>query len=332
MPPYHEPVLAERAIEFLRPSPGKIVVDGTLGGAGHAIRIAELLAPGGALIGIDQDPEAIEESANKLRNAPVDVRLLRGNFRNIRTLLKGIGVERVGGILLDLGVSSRMLDSAERGFSFRLDAPLDMRMNPETGETAAELLSRLSEIEIRDILYAYGEERWAARIARRIVEERQREPILTTTQLAEIVKRAIPLKAQRREIHPATLTFQAIRVFLNDEIGALRQFLDECPDLLEPGGRIVIISYHSLEDRAVKRSFFRDSGRCICQPGTLTCACGKRNLLRIITKKPVTPDERETDRNLRARSAKLRCAERITLSAEEPREADESIVWSCENP
>ncbi len=316
MPLYHEPVLAERAIDFLQPSPGKIVVDGTLGGAGHAIRIAELLAPGGTLVGIDQDPEAIEESAKKLRDASVDVKLLRGNFRDIRNLLKSIGIERVGGVLLDLGVSSRMLDSAGRGFSFRLDAPLDMRMNPETGETATALLARLSESEIRDILYVCGEERWGARIARRIVEERQKEPILTTSQLAEIVKRAIPFKAQRREIHPATLTFQAIRVFLNDEIGALSQFLNECPDLLEPGGRIVIISYHSLEDRAVKRSFLRDSGRCVCPPGTLICACGTRNLLRIITKKPVTPNEREIDRNLRARSAKMRCAEKITLSAE----------------
>lgn len=316
MPLYHEPVLADKAIELLQPSPGKIVVDGTLGGAGHASRIAELLSPGGMIVGIDQDPEAIEESTKILRNASVTTKLLQGNFRNIRNLLHAIGVERVWGILLDLGVSSHMFDTAERGFSFRLDAPLDMRMNPMEGETAASLLARLSESEIRTILYEYGEERWAARIAKRITEAREKAPIETTGQLAEIVKRAIPFRAQRRDIHPATQVFQSVRVFLNDEIGALRQFLEDCPDLLEPGGRIVIISYHSLEDRAVKFSFLKNSGRCVCPPGTLVCACGTRKLLRVITKKPIMPDEREIRNNLRARSAKLRCAENLSLSTQ----------------
>jgi 16S rRNA (cytosine1402-N4)-methyltransferase len=226
-------------------------------------------------------------------------------------LLREAGITEVAGLLLDLGVSSHQLDAADRGFSFRADAPLDMRMNAASGETAAELVARSTERELTRILQEYGEERWAARIARFIAEERGRKAITTTAQLASLVSAAIPKPAQPRDTHPATRTFQALRIAVNDELAALEQILQDGAGLLARGGRIAVISYHSLEDRIVKRGIARLTGKCECPPGLPVCRCGSTQVLRTVTRKPITPSEGEIRTNPRARSAKLRVAERV---------------------
>lgn len=309
--PYHVPVLAEAAAQWLRPQPGQTFVDATAGGGGHARLLAQRLAPGGTLALIDRDPEALAAAGSALEGADVRTIAIHGNFREIAALLRSHSIERVEGALFDLGVSSHQLDAPERGFSFRADAPLDMRMDPTQGETAAQLLERMDEREIAQALYEYGEERWAARIARFIVEERRREPLKTTMQLAQLVQRAIPKAAQPKDIHAATKVFQALRILVNDELGALKEALSQTISLLAPGARMAVISYHSLEDRIVKETFLRLAGRCACPPGLPVCACGARSVIRILTRKPVIPDTAEIARNPRSRSARLRVAEKL---------------------
>jgi 16S rRNA (cytosine1402-N4)-methyltransferase len=309
--PYHVPVLAEAVTEWLRPESGQTFVDATAGGGGHARLLAQRLAPGGTIALIDRDPEALTAAQNALAGADVRVIAIHGDFREIASLLRSRSIERVEGALFDLGVSSHQLDEPGRGFSFRADAPLDMRMDPTRGETAAQILERMEEREIAKALYEYGEERWAARIARFIVEERRSRPLTTTLQLAILVQRAIPKEAHPKDIHAATRVFQALRILVNDELGALRQALTQTITLLASGARIAVIAYHSLEDRIVKETFLRLAGRCACPPGLPVCVCGARSVIRILTRKPVVPDPAEIAGNPRSRSARLRVAEKL---------------------
>ena len=309
--PYHLPVLADEVVQFLDPNPGDTLVDGTAGGGGHALRLSEMVRPNGTLILIDQDPEALQEARTKLESCDLRIEYWHGNFRNVRSLLTEHGVNEVDGLLLDLGVSSHQLDAAERGFSFRSEAPLDMRMDATRGESAADLLGRLSEKEVAQILFDYAEERWAARIARFIADEKQRTPIRTTTQLANLVAAAIPKGAHPPGTHPATRTFQGLRIAVNDELRALEEATSGGVESLAKGGRIAIISYHSLEDRIVKKRFARLAGACECPPGLPVCLCGARQIVKVLTRKPVAPTEHEIKLNPRARSAKLRVVEKL---------------------
>jgi 16S rRNA (cytosine1402-N4)-methyltransferase len=309
--PYHTPVLAAEVVRFLEPRPGQTIVDGTLGGGGHAVLLGERLQPDGRLIVIDQDPEALAAAQDRLSSLNLVIIPIRGNFRDLPAILDGCGVREMHGLLLDLGVSSHQFDAGERGFSFRSDHPLDMRMNPEGGETAADLLARLDEREITRILWEYGEERWAKRIAQFIVEGRAMAPVRSTKQLADLVSRAIPRKAHPPDTHPATRTYQSLRIAVNDELNALQEALDGGISRLAVGGRIAVISYHSLEDRIVKQTFAKMSGRCQCPPKLPICQCGATKTLEILTRKPVVATDHEVNENPRARSAKLRAARRV---------------------
>ena len=304
----HIPVLAAEVVEALLPAPGKVIVDGTLGGAGHT----QLLLKGGAqVIGIDQDPFALERVG--ALGLP-GLRLVQGNYRDMATLLPQIGVYQVDGVLLDIGVSSFQLDDQGRGFSYHSEAPLDMRMS-QSGQTAADVVNTLDVEELASLIYEYGEERHSRRIARGIVQAREESPILTTTRLAEVIKRSYPGQ-HARGIHPARRSFQALRIYVNDELGALRAGLDAAASLLAPGGRLAVISFHSLEDRIVKRWMKLHSGET---PGRWTSRDGEPGepdvspqgpLLTPLHKRPLEATEDEQERNPRARSAKLRVAER----------------------
>lgn len=282
----------------------RLVVDGTLGLGGHSER---LLEAGDRVIGIDRDPRALARARERLTRFGDAFTAVQGNFRNVRAILDELGVERVDGVLVDLGVSSLQLDTAERGFSFRLPGPLDMRMGPDA-ESVRELLDRVDEAELRRILYEWGEERWAPKIAKAILANSDR--LETTTDLARVVAEAIPRGAWPKGIHPATRTFQALRIAVNDEMGALEEFLEAIPSLLAKGGRAVVISFHSLEDRAVKRAFAELAHPCRCPPGLPICGCGAAEW-KLLTRKVVRPDEEEVSRNPRARSARLRAVERL---------------------
>lgn len=308
--PYHVPVLLEAVLRWLDPRPGSTIVDATLGGGGHSEALARALAPAGTLIAIDQDPEALAEAGRRLAGL-AGFHPVRGNFGDLQGLLDRQGVGQVDGILMDLGVSSHQLDQAERGFSFRHDAPLDMRMDLQGGTTAADLVAELPEADLETTIREYGEERHARRIARRIVQEREKEPILTTGRLARIVEAAMPPPARHGRIHPATRTFQALRIAVNDELGVLQRGLDAAVARLAPGGRVVVISYHSLEDRIVKSTFRRYAGECTCPPRVPYCQCHPLQVLRVLTRRSVEPDEGEIAANPRARSARLRAAERV---------------------
>jgi 16S rRNA (cytosine1402-N4)-methyltransferase len=305
--------MVEEVVRLLNPQPAQIFVDGTVGGGGHARRIGERLVPGGTLVAIDRDREALAAAREVLDPLPLTVRYIHGNFRDLPALLEEAGIRTVHGIVLDLGVSSHQLDTPGRGFSFREDAPLDMRMDTTRGETAADLLARLDEPSLSRILLEYGEERWAARIARFILERRESEPIVTTGQLADLVRRAIPKGAHPRNIHVATRTFQALRLAVNGELEALQQALEGGVVRLAIGGRIAVLSYHSLEDRIVKQMFAWLGGKCRCPPGLPICRCGAKKSVRIVTRKPILPNEAEIAQNPRARSAKLRVVERIRV-------------------
>ena len=310
---YHEPVLPAEVVGLLDPKPGQTFVDSTVGGGGHSALIGERLGLNGTLVAIDQDREALAASLNKLYDLSPKIVFIHGNFRNLRALLVAHGIGAVDGILFDLGVSSHQLDSGERGFSFRVEAPLDMRMESSAGVPASELLARLDRTGIEQILREWGEERWAARIAQFIDERRKGQPILTTSDLAAVVEAAIPRKAWPTDIHPATRTFQALRIAVNDELSAVQEGIRAGVEMLKIGGRIAVISFHSLEDRIVKQSFLRLSGRCQCPPRLPECRCGARQVVRILTRKPVTASEEEKKRNPRSRSAKLRVAERTHI-------------------
>lgn len=309
--PYHVPVLLDEVVRLLAPVPGAVFVDGTLGGGGHAYKVAERLVPGGTLVVFDQDPAAMDEALPALRTLDLNILPISANYRNLSEELDVAGIGAISGMLLDLGVSSRQLDEGERGFSFRADAPLDMRMRPTGGETAGDFLSGADERAIERVIREYGEERWAARIAKYIVEERRSVPIRTTGQLARIVEAAIPRAAWPPEIHPASRTFLALRILVNDELAALQEGLDQGIDRLKAGGRFAVIAYHSLEDRIVKRTFARMSGQCQCPPGLPACQCGSRRVVRILTRKPSTPSELEKRDNPRSRSARLRVVEKL---------------------
>lgn len=311
----HIPVLLHEAMECLAPRPKGIYVDGTVGGGGHAERLMELVGGDARLIGIDQDPEALAAARERLERFAPNVTLVRGNFRNIGTIMDRIGVPRADGILFDVGVSSHQLDRAERGFSYRGER-LDMRMDPDATMSAADLLATADEEALTRILWEYGEERWASRIARFIVKRRESKPIAFADELVDVIKEAVPTGARRGGPHPARRTFQALRIAVNDELGALQQGLGEAVDRLSDRGRLAVISFHSLEDRIVKR-FMRDEARgCECPPDLPVCACGRIARLRILTKRPVAAGEAEVKSNPRSRSAKLRAAERINAERE----------------
>lgn len=306
----HVPVLLEEVLQFLEVRPGALYVDCTLGGGGHARAIMERSDGRARLIGIDRDPQAILAARQVLEPFGENVRIVQGNFKDLATLLDDVAAGQVDGILADLGVSSHQLDTAERGFSYH-NEPLDMRMGPDAPHTAAELLEQLEEDELVHILRTYGEERWAHRIAKAIVRRRAQRPIQTATDLAEIVKHAIPAAARRSGPHPARRSFQALRIAVNDELAALRRFLSVAVERLAPGGRIVVISFHSLEDRIVKQAFLNEARGCICPPELPVCACHRTPRLHILTRKPVVATKDEIEANPRARSAKLRAAMRV---------------------
>ncbi len=307
----HIPVLLKEALDFLQCKSGGIYVDCTLGAGGHAEEILKGSAPDGILIGMDQDENILKIAQERLREYKERVRLVHGNFSDIKEIVKSEGVEMVDGILFDLGVSSYQLDDKERGFSFMYDAPLDMRMNKKAKTTAADIVNSASEKELSEIIFKYGEERFAKRIAAFIVRERERKPITTTLQISDIIMKAIPARFHAQKIHPATRTFQALRIAVNRELEILEKSLLDAVDILKPKGRMCVISFHSLEDRIVKRTFQRLEKGCICPPRIPVCQCGIRPSIKIITRRPITSGDEEIQMNPRARSAKLRAAEKI---------------------
>lgn len=305
----HRPVLLDECVEALDIKPGGIYVDGTLGGGGHSEAICERLR-GGRLIGIDRDETALAAASERLARFGCFVPV-RGNFRDVASILSGLGIEKADGMLFDLGVSSPQLDEASRGFSYMADAPLDMRMDRASGRTAADLIAEETEDELARIFYTYGEERYSRRIAAAIVKRRAEAPVRTTGELVEIIKGAMPAAALREKQHPAKRVFQALRIAVNDELGALEQMLDTAPDLLAPGGRLAIISFHSLEDRLVKNAIRKRERGCTCPPDLPVCVCGFVQTLKSVGRQPITAGESELEINPRARSAKLRVAERV---------------------
>lgn len=307
----HISVLLDATIELVDPRPGKVVVDATLGIGGHARALLER-HPAVRLVGLDQDAEAIRYAEENLRAFGDRVSIVQTNFAGITDAVAELGFAHVDAVIADLGVSSLQFDSETRGFSFRFDAPLDMRMDADSeARTAAEMLEALTEEEIANVIYQYGEERFSRRIARRIVERREAgTPVTTTKELAELVERAVP-RSHKDKIHPATKTFQALRIAVNRELEILERFLKDSIDLLAPSGRLAVISFHSLEDRIVKQTFLKQSGRCQCPPRMPRCQCGAEKKVQILTKKPIVPKESEINENPRSRSAKLRAVERL---------------------
>jgi len=307
----HLPVMPDEVIRFLAPKPGGLYVDGTLGGGGHAMRILEASSPDGRVIGFDLDEEALNAARVFLQPYSERTSFVHGNFCGISERLEEFSICGMDGFLLDLGVSSPQLDKGERGFSFREDTPLDMRMDRSSGVTAAELVNTLPVKELTRIITDYGEERWGKRIAQFIVVARENAPIETTGELADIIKGAVPRGAWEKRLHPATRTFQGLRIAVNNELASLEKGLETGIRLLNPGGRVVVISFHSLEDRIVKNSLRGFSRGCTCPRDFPHCVCGNKPLLKIITNKPVQPGSPELESNPRARSARLRAAERV---------------------
>lgn len=309
--PGHVPVLLKEVMDYLAPRSGGIYIDGTLGLGGHTGVILERSSPDGRVIGMDRDTEALKIAGENLREFVDRVDLMHGNFSDMGRTAHELGITEVDGILLDVGISSFQLDTDIRGFSFMRDAPLDMRMDNTAGITAADVVNDYSVEELQGILWKFGEEGYARKIVREIVRAREIERIATTRELAMIVERAIPRKDWPREIHPATKTFQALRICVNDELGSLEQGLDNGIELLKAGGRFCVISFHSLEDRIVKNRFKNWESPCICPPGFPICRCGKVSRAKVLTKKAVKGSEAEIMVNPRARSARLRVAEKL---------------------
>ncbi|MBQ6376711.1 MAG: 16S rRNA (cytosine(1402)-N(4))-methyltransferase RsmH [Lachnospiraceae bacterium] len=306
----HTSVLLHETIEGLAVRPDGVYIDGTLGGGGHSLEIAKQLTSGGILIGIDRDGAAIEAAGERLRAYSDRVRIVRGNYSRMPAILKSMGIPEADGIVLDLGVSSYQLDTAERGFSYMQDAPLDMRMDQSETRTAGDLINEVSEQELARIIREYGEERFAPSIAKHIAERRKEKRIETTGELVSIIRQSIPMRFQKSGGHPAKKTFQAIRIELNGELSALADSLDGMIDLLGDGGRLAVITFHSLEDRIVKAAFRKNENPCTCPPSFPVCICGKKPKGRIVTKKPILPSPLEMEENSRAKSAKLRIFER----------------------
>lgn len=307
---HHVSVLLEECIQGLAIKPDGIYVDGTLGGAGHSSRIAAKLTTG-RLIGIDRDNVALEAAAERLRPFEDRVTLVHANFCDMDQALQELGIDKVDGILLDLGVSSPQLDDGQRGFSYMTDAPLDMRMNGEDTRDARQIVNTWSYEELKRILYDYGEERFAPRIAAAICRRREQAPIETTLELVDVIKNAMPASALREKQHPAKRSFQAIRIAVNDELGAMETVMKKAVPLLNPGGRLAVITFHSLEDRIVKNAMAEAAKGCTCPPSFPVCVCGKKPQVRIVTRKPIVSGEEELERNPRARSAKLRICEKL---------------------
>ncbi len=305
----HISVLYEETVDGLNVQPGGIYVDGTLGGAGHAGLVCRRLQGEGRFIGIDQDADAIAAAGERLKEFPF-VTIVRSNYEAMGSVLKDLGIEKVNGIMLDLGVSSYQLDTAERGFTYKVDAPLDMRMDDRMEKTAKDIVNTYSEMELFRMIRDYGEDQFAKNIAKHIVRMRQEKPLETTFELVEAIKAAIPAKIRMNTGHPAKKTFQAIRIELNRELDVLENTLDEMIDLLAPGGRLCVITFHSLEDRIVKLKFRENENPCICPPEFPVCVCGKKSKGKVITRKPVLPSEEELEMNSRSKSAKLRVFEK----------------------
>lgn len=308
---FHKPVMLREVIDSLRCRSGYAYVDGTLGGGGHACGILKETDPDGVLVGIDVDEDALIESRKRLAVFGDRAVLVRDNFANIKRILTELHIEKVAGIILDLGVSSHQLEVASRGFSFTADAPLDMRMDQSSRISAYDLVNTLSEEELTKIIREYGEERRARRVARAIIARRKISPVETTGDLAALIANVLPQKQKRVRIHPATKIFQAFRIAVNNELASLHKALADGIDLLDTGGRFSVISFHSLEDRIVKNAFRSWEKGCICPSDFPVCVCNRKAKLRVLTRKPMTPDENEIDSNPRARSARLRTAERI---------------------
>ena len=308
----HTSVMPGEVIELLDPKPGGIYLDGTLGGAGHARLILDRSAPDGLLVGLDRDPEALTAARGILAPYQDRVILRQENYTAAQKVLDELEMTGFDGMLLDLGVSSRQLDTAERGFSFRTNGPLDMRMGPDAPQTAAEVLNSADEYELKRIFRDYGEERWAGKIAKRIAATRLETPLVTTWQLAELVRDTVPKGRVPSRIHPATRIFQALRIYINDELGALQSILGNMIELLNPGGRFVVISFHSLEDRLVKRAFRNEVKGCHCPPRAPACFCGQLPRAEMLTRKGLKATEEEVAGNPRARSAIVRAIQRLS--------------------
>lgn len=309
MPEYHQPVLVNEVIALLDPRPGGVFVDATLGGGGHSAELLKRIGPGGTLIGIDRDPEALQFAGMRLGAMDGQTTLIEGNFGDLETILPKEWFGNLDGVLFDFGVSSHQLDSP-RGFSFQRDEPLDMRMGRDS-ISAADIVNEYSEEELARVIFVYGEERYSRRIAKAIVQRRGQKPIRTTGELAEVIVSAMPGGGRWQEIHPATRTFQGIRIEVNRELEAIEKALPAAVDALRIGGIVAAISFHSLEDRLVKTIFRRLSGRCECPPRMPKCECGARQIVKVLTGRPVTASAEEMRSNPRSRSAKLRAAVRI---------------------
>ena len=306
----HKPVLLHECLGALAIKPDGIYLDGTLGGAGHSLEICRSLTTG-RLIGVDRDLVALEAAKKRLYRHAKKVTLVHDNFENVGAILTALGLDRIDGMLFDLGVSSPQLDDAERGFSYMADAPLDMRMDKRQRLTARDIVNDYSEAELFRIIRDYGEDRFAKNIAKHIVQARKEKPIETTGELNAIIRGAIPMKVQVTGGHPSKRTYQAIRIELNHELDVLRDTLDTMIDLLDDGGRICIITFHSLEDRIVKSNFKKNENPCTCPSNFPVCVCGKKSKGRVVTRKPVLPSEKELEENSRSKSAKLRVFERV---------------------
>lgn len=306
----HVSVLLDETIDSLNIRDDGVYVDGTLGGGGHSLEICRRLGKNGRLIGIDRDMDAIRAAKDRLRDYMNQVTIVHGNYQDTDSVLRGLSVSGVDGIVLDLGVSSYQLDNAERGFTYREDAPLDMRMDRSQSMTARDIVNGYSEQELYRVIRDYGEDGFAKNIAKHIVRRRQEKPIETTGELNEIIRAAIPARVRQNTGHPSKKTFQAIRIELNRELEILEQSIDKMIELLNPGGRLCIITFHSLEDRIVKNSFRRNMNPCICPPEFPVCTCGRTSRGTVVTRKPIVPDEAETESNKRAKSSKLRVFER----------------------
>lgn len=307
----HISVLLDECIKYLSIRPDGVYVDGTLGLGGHSEAILERLTDGGTLIGIDRDDHALEDAGKRLARFGNQVVLVKGNFGDVASILSKLGIPKVDGMMFDLGVSSPQLDDPARGFSYMKDAPLDMRMDERAPLTAADVLNTWSESEIRSILWRYGEERYSGRIAAAIVARREEKPFETTFELVDVIRGAMPAAALREKQHPAKRSFQGIRIAVNDELGSLERMLEEAPERLEKGGRLLVISFHSLEDRLVKEHIRQREAGCTCPKEFPVCTCGFVQTLKSVTRKPVAPTKEEMERNPRARSARLRIAEKV---------------------
>ncbi len=307
----HVSVLLEECLEGLHIRPSGIYVDGTLGGAGHSSQICKRLSKEGHLIGIDQDNNALNVSRERLKDVNPQVSIVKSNFEQVDEVLDQLGIEKIDGMLIDLGVSSHQLDEASRGFSYMQDAPLDMRMNQESTYSAYEVVNTLSEEALHRLMRDYGEEKWAKRIAQFIVSEREKKPIQTTFELVEVIKKAIPHGARKDGPHPAKRTFQAIRIEVNRELDIIEPTIRKVVSRLKVGGRLCIITFHSLEDRIVKQTFKQLENPCTCSREFPVCICGKMPEVKVISRKPILPTEEEVEVNPRSRSAKLRIIEKI---------------------